>query len=302
MRILNATGLVAALLLAGCGSSAPPPPPPPVVAPIANAVTGSISLIEPRELSEAAKVDVKVYDVAHPEVVLAQATLPNANKLPLQFNLPIDTSKVDPKGTYALDAMLTDGDRRFLKKLEYQVLTDKAHTAKVDVQLAPEPTPAEKLFEEYRKAVGQTGNLKQISGKYSNDNFGTAWDAFLSGGKVKFVREVTDAYDDSGRTTYKVAYKDDKPWVIVKEASPAGSRTVLSTSKVGWGDDGSLVLHEKAANGGQSSDVSEADAKSMREHAEGLLDVAQGHAPKINTGAQTDSKAGNKAKDTKKKH
>jgi len=299
MRILNAAGFATALLLVGCGSSAPPPPPPPAVAPIANAVTGSIALIEPRELSDAAKVEVKVYDVAHPETVLAQATLPNANKLPLQFNLPIDTQKVDAKGTYVLDAMLIDGDRRFLKKLEYQVLTDKAHTAKVDVQLAPEPTPAEKLFDEYRKAAAQTGNLKQISGKYSNDNFGTAWDAFLSNGKVKFVREVTDAYDDSGRTTYKVAYKDDKPWVVVRESSPVGSRQVLATTKVGWGDDGSLVLHEKVTNG-QTSDVSEADAKALREHADGLLDVAQGHAPKINTGAQTDKKG--KEQPPKKKH
>ncbi|MBS0515576.1 MAG: YbaY family lipoprotein [Proteobacteria bacterium] len=289
MRILLATTVLSSALLAACGSSAPPPPAP-VVAPIANAVTGTVSLIEPRELSDAAKVDVKVYDVSHPEIVLAQTTIPNANKLPLSFSLPIDTAKVDPKGIYALDAILTDGDRRFLKKLEYQVLTDKARTAKVDVQLAPEPTPAEKLFEEYKKAAAQTGNLKQVSGKYSNDNFGTAWDAFLSNGKVKFVREVTDAYDDSGRTTYKAAYKDDKPWAIVRESSPVGSRQVLSSTRVGWGDDGSLVLHEKVVNG-QTSDVSEADAKAMKAHAEAALDVAQGHAPKPQTGAQTDEKA-----------
>ena len=300
MRILLATAVLSTALLAACGESTPPPPPPPAVAPIANAVTGSISLIEPRELSDAAKVDVKVYDVSHPENVLAQTTIPNAKQLPLQFNLPIDTSKVDPKGIYALDAILTDGDRRFLKKLEYQVLTDKAHTAKVDVQLAPEPTPAEKMFEEYQKAAAQTGALKQISGKYSNDNFGTAWDAFTSNGKVKFVREVTDAYDDSGRTTYKIAYKDDKPWVIVRENSPAGSRTVLATTRVGWSDDGNLVIHEKIANGQTTGDVPDADVKAMKAHAESALDVAQGHAPKPQTGAQPDkAKPGAPAK---KKH
>jgi len=300
MRILLATTVLSAALLSACGSSAPPPPPPPAVAPIANAVTGTVALIEPRELSDAAKVDIKVYDVSHPEIVLAQTTLPNANKLPLSFNLPIDTTKVDPKGVYALDAILTAGDRRFLKKLEYQVLTDKARTAKIDVQLAPEPTPAEKLFEEYKKAAAQTGNLKQVSGKYSNDNFGTAWDAFTSNGKVKFVREVTDAYDDSGRTTYKIAYKDDKPWVIVRESSPVGSRQVLATTKVGWSDDGNLVLHEKVA-GGQTSDVSDADAKALKAHAEAALDVAQGHAPKLQTGAQTDDKA-KKGAPAKKHH
>jgi hypothetical protein len=85
----------------------------------------------------------------------------------------------------------------------------------------------------------------------------------------------------------------------VRETSPVGSRTVLSTTKVGWGDDGSLVLHEKDANG-QSSDVSDADAKAMQSHAEAALDVAQGHAPKLQTGAQTDPKA--KTAPPKKKH
>ncbi|MBN8885433.1 MAG: YbaY family lipoprotein [Rudaea sp.] len=298
MRILLATTVLSAALLAACGSSAPPPPSAPAVAPIANAVTGTITLREPRELSDAAKVDIKVVDVAQPEIVLAQSTIPNAKQLPLSFNLPIDTNKVDPKRTYAVEAILTDGDRRFLQVLQHPVLTNK-NPATAEVILAPEPTPAEKLFEEYKKAAAQTGNLKQISGKYSNDNFGTAWDAFTSNGKVKFVREVTDAYDDSGRTTYKIAYKDDKPWVIVRETSPVGSRTVLATTKVGWGDDGSLVIHEKDANG-QTSDVSDADAKAMQAHAAAALDVAQGHAPKPQTGAQTDEKA--KPAPGKKKH
>jgi putative lipoprotein len=301
MRILLASTLLSAALLAACGSSAPPPPPAAAVAPIPAAVTGTIALAEPHDIGDGAKADVKVYDVGNSSNVLAQTTIENANKFPLSFNLPIDASKVDPKGTYVVNAILTDGDRRYLiKNIDYQVLTDKKRTGKADILLSPEPTPGEKLFEEYRKAYDQSSTLKQISGKYSNDNFGTAWDAFTSNGKVKFVREVTDAYDDSGRTTYKIAYKDDKPWVIVREASPAGSRTVLSTTKVGWGDDGTLILHEKTANG-QTSDVSEADAKAMQEHAAAALDVAQGHAPKPQTGAQTDDKA-KKPAPGKKKH
>jgi putative lipoprotein len=289
MRILIAPTLVATLLLAACGDSTPPPPPPPAVAPIANAVTGTIALREPHELSDAAKADVKVIDVAEPSVVLAQATIPNANKPPVAFNLPIDASKVDPKRTYAIEAMLTDGDRHFVKFLEYPVLTNKNPSADIKVQLAPEPTPAEKLYEEFRKAYAQTGNLKQISGKYQNDAFGTAWDAFLSAGKVKVVREITDSFaDNGGRTTYKIAYKDEKPWVVVREDLAAGTNKPFATTKVGFGDDGSLVLHEKSS-GGQTSDVADADVKAMKAHAEAALDVAQGHAPKINTGAQTDT-------------
>ncbi|MBS0590784.1 MAG: YbaY family lipoprotein [Proteobacteria bacterium] len=299
MRILLATTILSTALLAACGSSAPPPPVAPVVAPIPTGVAGTVTLATPHDLGAGAKIDVKIYDVAHPEIVLAQTTIADA-KIPAGFNLAIDGSKVNPGDIYVADAILTDGDRRYMKKLDYPVLTDKARTAKVDIVLSPEPTPGEKLFEEYQKALGQTGSLKQISGKYSNDNFGTAWDGFTSNGKVKFVREVTDAYDDSGRTTYKIAYKDEKPWVIVRENSPAGSRQVLATTKVGWGDDGTLVLHEKLA-GGQTSDVSEADAKALRDHADNALGVAQGHAPKLQTGAQTDDKA-KKSAPAKRRH
>ncbi len=127
------------------------------------------------------------------------------------------------------------------------MLTDPKRTGNADVLLAPEPTPAEKLFEEYKKAAAQAGGLKNINGKYSTDNYGTAWDAFLSNGKVKFVREVTDSFDDNAvRTTYKIAYKDEKPWAIVRESGPAGGRPT-ATARVGWGDDSTLVLNEKDA-------------------------------------------------------
>jgi putative lipoprotein len=270
-----ATSLAAALLLNACGSSAPPPPPAPTVAPIANAVTGTMTLRDARELGDGTKADVKVVDVANPSIVLAQTTLPNANKLPVTFNLPIDVSKVDPKGTYALEAVLTDGDRRFLPALQYPVLTDKQHTAKVDVTLIPEPTPAEKMYTEFRKAFEQIGNLKQISGSSINDKSTSAWDAFLSNGKVKVVRETTDLDEDKGRIIMKVAYKDEDPWVVVRDECPAGSNRPFATSKVGWDEHGTLVLREKSAGG----DVSDADAKAIYTHAQAIYKVAQARAP-----------------------
>ncbi len=292
MKFLFAASLLTAGLLAGCDSAPPPPPPPP---PMANAVTGTIVLRDPRELGADTKIELKVVDVAQPDNVLAQTTLNNASKLPVTFNLPIDVSKVDPNRTYAIEGVLTDGDRRFLPVLQYPVLTKKA-PAKIDITLAPEPTPGEKMYEEFRKAFAQNGNLKQISGKYSTDDYGTAWDAFLSGGKVKAVREVTDSFaDNGGRTTYKIAYKDEKPWVVVRDDSAAGSNKPFATTKVGWGDDGTVVLHEKVANG-QTTDVSDADAKAILAHANAALDVAQGHAPKINTGVQADKKPDPKKK------
>jgi len=272
---LLATSFATALLLSACGSSAPPPPTAPAVAPIANAVTGSISLRDPRELSDAARADVKVVDVANPSIVLAQATVPNANKLPLAFSLPIDTSKVDPKATYALEAILTDGDRRFLPVLQYPVLTNKPPASKVEVLLAPEPTPAEKMYEEFRKAFAQIGNLKQINGSSINDKSTSAWDAFLSNGKVKVVRETTDLDEDKGRIIMKVAYKDEDPWVVVRDECPAGSNRPFSTSKVGWDDHGTLVLREKTGGG----EVSDADAKAIYAHAQAIYKVAQARAP-----------------------
>ncbi len=256
MRILIAPGLVAAMLIAGC-NSAPPPPAAPVAAPIANAVSGTVMLREPRELSAAAKVDIKVVDVAQPDVVLAQATINDANKQPVAFNLPIDPSKVDPKRTYAVEAVLTDGDRRFLPVLQLPVLTNKA-PAKIEVLLAPEPTPAEKLYEDFHKAFAQIGNMKSIRGDSLNDKSTTAWDAFLSNGKVKFVREITDLDDDKGRITMKMGFQGDDPWVIVKDESPAGSNKSYATTKLGWDDKGNLVLNEKT--GGASASDAEANS------------------------------------------
>lgn len=294
MRILFASTLFIAALSAGCSSSAPPPAAP--TAPlIANAVTGTIMLRDPRELSAGAKIDLKVVDVAQPDVVLAQTTIADASKLPVSFNLPIDPAKVDPKRTYAIESVLTDGDRRFLPVLQYPVLTNKA-PSKVDIQLAPEPTPAEKMYEEYRKAFAQTGTLKSISGSSLNDASTTAWDAFLSNGKVKVMREITELDDDKGRITYKMAYQNDKPWVVVREESAAHSNHAYASTKVGWSDDGTLVLKEKSANN-QTSEVSAEEAKAMFAHAQAALDISQGRAPAPKTTLpQTDKKGGAKKK------
>lgn len=293
MKFLIAASLLTAGLLAGCNSAPPPPPPPP---PMANAVSGTIMLRDPRELGPDAKIDLKVVDVAAPDSVLAQATLNNANKLPMQFNLPIDVSKVDPNRTYAIEGVLTDGDRRFLPVLQYPVLTKKA-PSKIDITLAPEPTPAEKMYEEYRKAMAQIGNLKPVSGTSINDTSTSAWDAFVSNGKVRAVREVTELDDDKGRITYKIAYQNDKPWVVQKDDSAPHSNKSYATTRVGWTDDGTLLLKEKSANGQPTGEVSADEAKAIFNHAQAMLDIAQGRTPQVKTTIpQTDKKADKKKK------
>ncbi len=273
-RIL--TTLLGLGLLAGC--NAPPPPAPPAAAPIASSVSGTIVLRDPRELSNQARVELKVIDVAQPATILAQTVIANASRPPINFNLPIDPKQVDPKRTYAVDAVLIDGDRRYLPVLQSPVLTNKA-PARVEITVAPEPTPAEKMFDEYKKAYAQIGSFKQISGTSMNDTSSVAWDAFVSNGKVKVVREITDLDNDKGRVTLKMAFLTDKPWVVVKEESAAGGGRPYATTRLGWDDSGQLVLKERMASG-QSSEVSADDATSVYAHAQQAFNTAQARAPK----------------------
>jgi len=269
-------------LLAGCESSKAPAPQAPQPKPVADHVSGRVMLREPRELSAQSRLELKIVDVAQPDVVLGQTVITPANQLPIAFNLPVDTSKIAPKRTYAMEAKLIDGERRYLPVLQYPVLTNNA-PANLEITVAPEPTPAEKMFEEFKKTLGQIGAMKSINGAALNDNASVAWDAFVqgtsNGPKVRVVREITDLDGDKGRITYKMAYQNDNPWVVQKEESPAGSNHPYATTKVGWDDNGQLVLKQRVSNG-QNSEVSADDAKAIYDHARQAYALAQTHLPK----------------------
>ncbi|MBS0571054.1 MAG: YbaY family lipoprotein [Proteobacteria bacterium] len=280
MRITLFPALLALGLLVGCESQ--PPPAAPAAPQIASNVSGTIMLREPRALGNNARAELKVIDVSQPDTPLAQITIEHANHPPISFNLPIDPKAVDPLRTYAVDARLIDGERRFLPVLQYPVLTKKS-PSEVQIILTPEPTPAEKMYEAYKKAFGEIGSLKSVSGGGQTPNTSTAWDAFYTNGKIKVVREITDMYDDKaneiGRVTTKMTYKDDKPWVIVKEES-AGEGTRPSTViKVGWDDTGTLVLKDKLASG-QAGQASPDEANALHQHAVQALAQAQAKVPK----------------------
>jgi putative lipoprotein len=283
MRTLMFIALAAAVMLAGCNSqnNAPQQPAQPV-APIAKNVSGRVMLREPRELSGQARLELRVVDVANTGLVLAQTVINKANQPPIAFTLPIDTGKVDARRTYAVEAMIIDGDRRYLPVLQYPVLTRGA-PAQVEIVVAPEATPAEKMYEDFKKTFGQIGGMKTFNGSSLNDNASVAWDAFAqgtnAGPKIRVVREITDLDNDKGRITYKMAYQNDQPWVVQKEESPAGSNHPYATTKVGWDDNGQLVLKERVANG-QNSEVSADEAKAIREHARAAYTAAQARLPK----------------------
>lgn len=276
MRLSMLIALSAMLLLVGCNSSNPPPPPP---APkIASTVSGKVLLREPRELSTEAKLDVRVVDVAQPGLVLAQTTVSPANEPPIAFSMPIDVAKVDPRRTYAVEAMLIDGERRYLPVLQHPVLTHGAPSV-VDIIVAPEATPAEKMYDEFKKAFAQIGGMKSINGSALLDKSSVAWDAFLKNNKVMVVREITDLDQNKGRITYKIAYQNDKPWVVQKEESESGSSRPFATTKVGWDENGQIVLRQRVANG-QNAEVSDEDAKAIYQHAEQALATAKAKVPK----------------------
>jgi len=277
MKMQFFAALLGAGVLAGCSQPAPPAAP---AAPlISNTISGTVILSEPRELSNQARVELKVVDVKQPATPLAHVVIPGANRPPIQFTLPIDTRQVDMKGTYAVDAVLIDGDRRYLPVLQSPVLTDAKHTSTVQIIVKAEATPAEKMFDAYRKAYSQVATMKQISGSSMGETSSTAWDAFLSNGKVHLVREITNLDNDKGRITLKMAYANDKPWVVVREESAAGTTRPFSTVKVGWDENGQLVLKERMANS-QISEVSAEEAKAMYNQAVQAFNHAQANAPK----------------------
>ena len=280
MRISPLPALLAFGLLAGCNSQ--PPPVAPVAPQVASSVSGTIMLREPRALGDNARVELKVVDVSQPDNPLAQITVEHANHPPISFNLPIDPKAVDPLRTYAVDAKLIDGERRFLPVLQYPVLTKKSPSV-VQIILAPEPTPAEKMYDAYKKAFAEIGSLKSVSGGGQTPNTSTAWDAFYSNGKVRVVREITDQYDDKaneiGRATVKMAYQNDKPWVVVKEESSGEGSRPSTVIKVGWDDSGTLVLKDKMS-GGQTGQASPEEATALYQHAVQALAQAQVKVPK----------------------
>ena len=278
MRFPLFTALLALGLLAGCNSSNTSAPPPPPAPKIADAVSGRVMLREPRELSAQSRLELRVIDVAQPGVVLAQTAITPANQPPISFNLPIEKDKVDPRRTYSVEAMLIDGERRYLPVLQYPVLTNKA-PAQVEIVVAPEATPAEKMYEEFKRTFGQIGGMKSFNGSSMNDASTVAWDAFTQNNKIRVVREITDLDADKGRITYKMAYQNDAPWIVQKEESPAGSNHPYATTKVGWDDNGQLVLKQKVANG-QNSEVSAEEAKAMFSHAQQAFATAQAKLPK----------------------
>ena len=206
-------------------------------APIPSTISGSVALKDSASVGEGSKLAIKLVDVSQPDIPVAEKTLDVSGASPFNFSLDLDPGKIDRRRAYTLNAVLTDGERRFMPGLTAPVLTGGAGST-VQIILTPEPTASEKLKDEFAKLQTRIGGFKKVDGTYTTDEASIGWDAFAETNKVRFVRVNTD-YDKGGRTSVKYAFKDDKPMFVKQQGG----------ATIGWGDNGDVVVNEKQGGG-----------------------------------------------------
>lgn len=258
--------LAASLVLAGCnnnnGGQNKPQAANQAQAPIPTSITGTVNLKTPIPLSPAAQLKLQVVNVTlKPSAPIATTSTP-ISTVPSPFEIPFEAGKIDPNAFYVLEASITDGDRNFVAPRQYPVITKNA-PAKVDVVLAAEPTPTEKLEAEYASLERAIGGMKIARGAGEDETSTTAWDGFFDSTGLRYVREIVD-YGDKGRINTYFAYRDGKPMAVVKENVPAMSSKPNAVTKAGWNDQGALVLKTKR-DGGTTTELADKDAQALHD-------------------------------------
>ena len=270
MKHLSLAALAALIFLAGCNKSNQNSTAPSAQTPAANAaaaanapiptsITGTVTMHDPQAVAAGSKLDVKLVDVAQQEIVVAEKSFDVSGNPPFNFTLDLDPSKISRSRTYVVNVILTDGDRRFMPALNSPVLTGGSG-ATAEIVVNPEPTPAEKLKDEFTKLQAHIGGMKSVRDAYTTDDASIGWDAFADHGKVVFVRVNTE-YDKGGRTSVKYAFKDDKPMFVKQQGG----------ATVGWSDTGEALVNEKQGGG----TLSDADLKSLQDAATKAFQMAQ---------------------------
>lgn len=249
MRKLMIAAIVALVFLAGCnsaeqnatqnGKTAAP-----AIAP-GTTITGTVTLHDPMTLGPGSKLNIRLVDVAQPEIAIAERSFDLSGAPPYSFSLDFDPSKISASRTYVIDAELDDGPRHFVPALNSPVLTH-GNGITTQVVLNAEATPAEKLKEEFNKLQAHIGGMKKVNGTYTTDTASIGWDAFAEGGVVRFMRVNTVMDDDKGggRSAVHYAFKDGKPMVVKQKGG----------ATVGWDDKGAVLWNEKPG-GGQLGDA-----------------------------------------------
>lgn len=275
-----ATALAALVVLGGCNSSTPPATPSAPAAgnaapaaaanaPLGTSISGSATLREPMQLGDGARLELKLVDVTLPDIVIAESTENVSGQPPFRFSLTFDPTRIDRTKTYVVNALLFDGDRRFVPALQSPVLTGGAGST-VEIVLNAEATPGEKVKEEFGKLKAHIGGMRRIQDSYLDGDLSVAWDGFVdAGGHVRFMRVTTELGegDKAQRTNTEYAFLDDKPMAVLRKSS--------GNARVGWDPSGQVILNERGG-----STVSDDEAKSYYADAMKALAMGQAKAPK----------------------
>lgn len=285
---LVSIAIISALLAACGGSEAPPaqqaaqaqsaapaPQPQPPMPKYDTAILGDLRVAGLTELPQGFQLNVRLLDVSDPSQVppvVAEITQPAPTLLPYRFALPYDATKISEEGKYAvLAALVIENVPLYSSPSPTPVLTQGNGTnigielvrggAQADTQIAP----TEKMKQDFEALERSIGGFKRIAGERINEDVTVGWDAFIASGQVRFAREQID-FGDAGSASFKYAYQDGTPWVVVREQRDR--KTWL-----GWNAAGELILNE-----GDSGVVEAAEAERLREQAAALFQVASQRA------------------------
>ncbi len=275
-----ATTLAAMVVLAGCNAAPDPATPAsgggtpgaqtaPASTAIGTTITGTAALREPMVIGDGARLELKLVDVAMPDIVIAESSQTVTGQPPYSFTLTFDPARIDRTRTYVVNALLFDGDRRFVPALQSPVLTGGAGST-VEIVMNAEATPGETAKEEFNKLKAHIGGMKRVQDAYLDGDLSVAWDGFYdASGKIRFMRVNSETGDGetAQRSNVEYAFLDDKPMAILKRNA--------GNTRVGWDANGQVILSERA--GGS---VSEDEAKAFYADAVRALAMGQAKVPK----------------------
>ncbi|MCG6118241.1 MAG: YbaY family lipoprotein [Aquimonas sp.] len=268
---------IATALLSACGGSQPPAQAPaqqaaqvPASAPAPaqpqfdTAIIGDITVPGLSELPPGFDLSLRLLDITDPSQVpgvVAESNGQAPRQLPHRFALPYDPSLINEEGRYAVQvALMVQGVPLYSSSQPARVLTE-GHGSRISVELVrggaqaeTEVAPTERMKQDFAALERGIGAMQRVVGERMNEAVTVGWDAFISGGEVRFAREQVN-FADAGTAAFRYAYQNGQPWVIVREQGRV-------TTWLGWNADGELILNELEGGG-----VEAAEAERLRAQA-----------------------------------
>lgn len=244
-------------------------------APIASSVTGTVGLSKPHELSDKARLDIELLDVsARGGQPLAKKTISPIDAMPVKFSLDVDPQKVNASDLYVVQAEIVDGERHYTMNLQAPVLTQGA-PANADIKLDAVPTKGEKIMAKFDKLKAHIGGMHMTKGTSLEKKVSRGWQAFRdkSSGDIRFVIELAD-FVDGGFTETDFAFKDNKPWIVVRKKKDSEKGKPSEVDRMSWTGAGKVELNEKET-GGKTTKLDDETIAKIRKEAEAIFAKAK---------------------------